>query len=565
MEDHREEPPSKRIWSMPQVARRPMLLYLYAGPYRTDSVCRYMHELGWDCQEVDIEARSQDDLLDDDTWTGILQKIRQGCYDGLLASPPCGTFSMARSDFDGGPKKLRGPTMPDLMGYRDLDPASKLEVKTGNILADRAAEAAEMFAEDAKPWCIEQPARREGNPSMFGLPKFQRLANRADAKFTKFSQCQFGQKFRKDTEVLGNVDTSGWPKECNHPSQWWIIPWNGKRSYGPHPPLKGRQMAIPESEWDRSMLRWEEPKGPYLTKSTAHYPGELNRAFAEAFANFRVTQGKPSKVVDVDVEPMNHSDLPVPKFTVNQGAPANDADDSVGGLKRPYRSMGKVPGLVNLGVQIRNLIDRFCEQHPDFSSSYIEALGKDSDVSFPGDANLINDLRLQVGNLLMRMHPNPDPARLGALNDSPPDTCLKANFMELWAEAARDPGCRLIQWLKEGAPGGLRLHPDLDGLFPLVTDDDDPQFQWDMLSTDFQEFTNYSGVEENPEAAKAISTYVSKGYLSVHDCLESCINELGGDEPVLSRLGCIVKRKVNEFGVEIEKRRASFWMRSSLG
>lgn len=154
----------------------------------------------------------------------------------------------------------------------------------------------------------------------------------------------------------------------------------------------------------------------------------------------------------------------------------------------------------------------------------------------------------------MRSHPNPDPARLGALNDSPPDTCLKANFIELWAEAARDPGSRLVHWLQEGAPGGLRLRPDLDGLFPLVTDDD-PRFQWESLSTDYLEFTNYSGVEENPEAAKAISAYISKGYLSVHDNLSSCRDELGGEEPVLSRLGCIVKRKVNEFGVEIEKTR----------
>lgn len=104
---------------------------------------------------------------------------------------------------------------------------------------------------------------------------------------------------------------------------------------------------------------------------------------------FRSAQGCPVADRDMGDAPRNHSDLPTPKFLVNQGLPADDADDSVGGLKRPYRSIGKVPGLVNLGVQIRNLIDRFCECRPEFSSAYINALGMDSDVSFPGDPSLI--------------------------------------------------------------------------------------------------------------------------------------------------------------------------------
>ena len=547
------EPPKKRIRTSVAAAKRPLLLYLYSGPYRHDSVSRYLQEHGWDCREVDIEAKTEDDLLDDDVWNTILDQIKRGVYDGYLASPPCGTFSAARTDADFGPKQLRGAEVPEIFGLKELEPRDKEAVKVGNILADRAAEAAEWFADNSKPWAVEQPARREGKPSMFKLPRFVQLANRRQACFTKFSQCRFGQKFKKDTELLGNLELSEWPKECNHPSIEWIVPWNGKIYFGPHPPLKGRQMAIPIGEWDRSMLRSREPGGPFLTKETAHYPGELNRALASAFVHTKIHTVE-DKLTDKQPAPQNHSDLPVPKFKVPRVLPTNDADETIGGMKRPYRSIGKVPGLVNLGVQIRNIIESFCKANPQFQQSYLDALGSDCDTSFPGDPNLIDELRTRVSYMMVRNHPDPSSVDLSDINQSPKDTCLKANFIKLWAESARDPGSRLATWLQEGAPGGLTRHPDLDGLFPLVADDE-PQMSWELLQTDFESFTNYSGVEENPEAAKAISSYINKGYLSVHESLDSCKAELGGEAPVLSRLGCIVKQKVNEFGQQISKTR----------
>ena len=549
------EPPMKRIRNESKTAKRPRLLYLYSGPYRPDSVSRCLQEIGWDCTEVDLEAVTADDLLDDDVWSSILEQIKRGEFDGLLASPPCGTFSAARTDADCGPKQLRGPEHPEILGLKDLDLRSKEMVKEGNILADRAAEAAEIFADVGKPWAIEQPARREGKPSMYKLPRFVQLARRRQASFTRFAQCRFGQKFKKETEILGNINLSSWPKECNHPSMEWVIPWNGKVFFGPHPPLKGRQLAIPRGEWNETMLRPSEPKGPFLTKETAHYPGELNKALALAFAEFKVDNSVSSKTEQpVKIAKLNHSDLPVPEFKLPRVLPISDADESVGGMKRPYRSVGKVPGLINLGVQIRNIIERFCVAHPEFSKSYLNALGSDTDTSFPGDPSLIDELRVEVSQMLSRNHPNPEVVDLNDVNQSPSDTCLKANFIKLWAESARDPGSRLATWLQEGAPGGLTRHPDLDGLFPLVTDDE-PQMSWESLQTDFENFTNYSGVEENPEAAKAIASYINKGYLSVHDTLESCKAELDGEAPVLSRLGCIVKQKVNEFGQQISKTR----------
>ena len=52
------------------------LLYLYSGPYRADSVAKYIRDLGHDCMEVDIEAKSTMDLLDCDVWQKLLDDVQ---------------------------------------------------------------------------------------------------------------------------------------------------------------------------------------------------------------------------------------------------------------------------------------------------------------------------------------------------------------------------------------------------------------------------------------------------------------------------------------------------------
>ena len=295
-------------------------LYLYSGPSREDSLEHFLHQHGWDCENIDIEATVSTDLLDSDAWDSLFHRICCGEFDAAFASPPCGTFSAARTG-EGGPRQLRGPVLPDLNGLPNLTEAEKHDDKAGNVLADRAAEAMKWFADNLRPWGVEQPARRDGKPSLFNLQKSQQLASRDDARFNRFSQCHFGSKFGKSTEILGNLDMGSWPSDCNHPSQTWVVPWSGQRCTGPHPPLKGKQIAIPESEWVPCMLKHFEPSGPYLTKATAHYPGLLNKQIASAVAS-TVLRGVKRKISDVS-QPSgrNFADLPTPRLKVGNCFP----------------------------------------------------------------------------------------------------------------------------------------------------------------------------------------------------------------------------------------------------
>ena len=132
-------------------------------------------------------------------------------------------------------------------------------------------------------------------------------------------------------------------------------------------------------------------------------------------------------------------------------------------------------------------------------------------------------------------------------------TQLKHAFIKLWAQAADDPALKIVDWLEHGAPAGLREEPNLEGIFPEVEGDDD-LLDYNSLSTDYEVFHNYIGVDENPAAEEALQGYISKGFLVPFDTLEECTRFLG-EEPILSKLGCITKERLNAEGVKVTKHR----------
>ena len=427
------------------------------------------------------------------------------------------------------------------------------------LLADRTAVCLEHFNAARKPWLLEHPAPRQDSPSMISLPKFQKLKNSEGVESHMFSQCKLGQKFRKDTFLMGRVSFEKWPGLCDHPSKEWIVPWNGHRSWGPHPPLRGKQCAIPANEWNPTMIRKYEPHGPYLTKETAHYPGLMNRMLAATIAlapkgNLGETERRSGRKRPSDT---CHSDLPIPKFKVSRTTNTDDTSESViGGLRRPFKSVGKVSKLFNLGVQMGHLIRSFIKENPGLRTKYLESIGKAEATHFPGGDDIL-PLRVKLSQLLCRLGNKTlsDPSSIHeSVNNGVCATAIKANFLRLWTEVAEDPGSRLVPWLEDGAPGGMVVHPDLEGLFHKVEGDDRTK-EPDELSTNFEPFQNYVGVEDSVEAHQAIQGYITKGYIKPFGTLEECVKYLSGKAPVLSRLGCIVKEKLTDHGEIVSKTR----------
>ena len=68
------------------------------------------------------------------------------------------------------------------------------------------------------------------------------------------------------------------------------------------------------------------------------------------------------------------------------------------------------------------------------------------------------------------------------------------------------------RWLIEGAPAGLDADTSaLDEVCPRV--EDGTAMDVEALATDYDNFENYTGVDENEDALQALETYASKGYL----------------------------------------------------
>ena len=535
-----------------------------------------MRRLGVHVVCCDLQQDSPTNLLDQDVWEQLFtHRIAKGEFAAMFATPPWKTFC----DSDDGLKPLRGPCVPDLLGFPGLTPMEKASVREETALSLRVLEAAEWFALQGLPWGIGFPAKKEGRPSLFDFPEAVRLKCHCNTQLIRVSQCLYGCQFKWDTDFLVNFQWIGSPGLCNHPPRWWKIPWSGEAAWGPHPPLKGCQVALPAEEWRPHMKEKLEPEGPLLFRSLVRFPAALNVSLADAFASacrqglkaagvlHQAAQEQNKRVLQDDLD---FCKLPKTRRVLCLGrAPTNPTvEPHVGGLRRTFESVEAVPGLVNLGVQIRNFLDSCLDKNPELEDRLLASLGKPKGA-FLTPAAWLDDVRCGLVSILLRAVgesacPEKIKSLTGPVSNRRCQTVLRAGIFDLWARAAQDPGAKIVPWLTDGAPGGILLHPELDGLFPKVTEEEeferlDPEGLW----TDLDQFANYEGIESNEAARETIQGYADAGFLKVCDSLDECRKYLGA-EPVVSKLGCITKVKTLQGGSRVTKHRIILDAKRSL-
>ena len=194
-------------------------------------------------------------------------------------------------------------------------------MREGTLLAMRANRTAKHAQSRGKPWICEQPRWRAEGTSMRMLDEFQELEAMDGVRYHTFDQCMFDASFEKKTDLMPNIEDDimiHLQKTCDHEKQWWIIPWSAETHFSSHPPLKGKQMAIPAEQWQVEMQRRSEPEGKYLTRSTASYPLKLNAAIAGCLRDAcRRTLQKSKK----DVTPTGGSTMIEPDTQVTMSGP----------------------------------------------------------------------------------------------------------------------------------------------------------------------------------------------------------------------------------------------------
>ena len=539
----REDPPSNN-----------RVLYLYSGPQRdTDGFSTFCKQNLLSCDYIDKEFNSSHDLLDQQTWDTL--KATLPTYDGYLMSPPCSTFTSARRESDGGPRPLRTSEGPGRYGRKDATPQEALRVREGTLLSLRARDTALAAHRDNKPWVLEQPHWRKGKTSMFTLDEFQELLGLEGVNVYTLAQCRFGAQAEKLTDLVSNRDLSDLELRCNHPARWWRIPWNGEWIFSPHPPLKGRELAIPAEHWSVDMLKAKEPNGPYVTRAFAAYPEGLNRALASKFAEWLKLEGSSQA---------SSSKVPCQTPTAadnNQGTtdtlntrleapvrlraqqPTREPDNEQWSLRNVYKSITGSAKL--LGVQIQNLIERELDSAPEVEKCIVENFGKPVEgVVHP--SQWLDGVRAKLADLLQRNRSAdmPEKCDVEPIDNGMYKTVVRGRLLEYWALVTKDPAAFAARWLYEGAPAGLAVDIELNDICATV-EDDSPELDDMALETNYATFCNYEGVETNADAIAAIQGYHSKGYL--HECQTlGEVTQFLGAKPVLSKLGCIVKEKYNK-------------------
>ena len=438
-------------------------------------------------------------------------------------------------------------------GSKVWDIYEKKQVTEGNVRAIRAESTASYAHSSGGWWIVEQPHGRPGKTSMWKLDEFQQLRAEEDVFLYTFDQCRFGCMAEKKTDFLSNIPgMDEFTCLCNHEPQTWVVPWSGEVIIAPHPPLRGKQWAIPEAEWSPSMLRDAEPQGDYITRARAAYPEELNRAIAKALCRRRKTASASheSTQVQQSLEPTKVKKL-IPLRGKEEPDKQPDARNSLRDVYKWVTDRARYNG-----IQVRNMIFQVFDKHPEVETRILDSLGRRSNDDVV-NATWMQNLREKIPELLVR---NKKPDMEGTCDTSEIDeegyrTCIRGRLLEYWARVVDDPGRKCTKGTYQGAPAGLEIDTsDLDGVFPQVMSEEE-EAPWDALTTEYDTFQNYMGIEDDDEAYMKCwkDTTRRASWTSLTAC--KIWQEKWGD-PTLSKLGCIKKTKINmETGEAVTKSR----------
>lgn len=220
------------------------IFHFFSGPSnRIDGFAAAMTQAGYICEEYDIVNRPEEDLAAEQVWQKVHGRLKGGCYQAMLAGPPCNAFTDARKDDGQGPRPLRARDGPQRYGLENLDEENKKKVKLGNLFAERTCLAVNILDDQERPSIVEQPKHKEADNavSMFKLDEFIELRSKDTVKLYDIAQCQYGATATKPTTLLGCRMVDRQLKEkCDRPKLLWRKPSTGEKHWGAHPPLVGK-------------------------------------------------------------------------------------------------------------------------------------------------------------------------------------------------------------------------------------------------------------------------------------------------------------------------------------
>lgn len=191
------------------------VLYVFAGKERQADVRSHLEDLQQQfnflltIKEVDIVRDPALDVTDKKLIDSLLLEIDSRVFDVIIVTPPCNTFSRARSSGRPGPKPLRSAHFPWgfpwLTGSRHHScELGNYFVKTSWLLIQRAQGAGiPHFMEHPEDLGATSAGHRPG--SIWQFPEQRQLLKETQASTWAVYQCHFGADSPKPTRFMSNL------------------------------------------------------------------------------------------------------------------------------------------------------------------------------------------------------------------------------------------------------------------------------------------------------------------------------------------------------------------------
>ena len=254
------------------------VLYLFAGAPRRADINSFLHgysqaqHFTLHVREVDIERSESDDLSRDQLWEEIFAEIKDGKYDVLIMSPPCGTWSRVRFQWQlhPGPRPQRNKSWP--WGFPWLSSAQRKKVDLANYFVSQTIRAAHLASEVGAFFLIEHPedlgtVNGESPASIWQLDEMRDLQIATNATTWAIFQCGFGADTSKPTRFLSSI-----PGIKARFSKWPAFDEQGKY-VGPLPARCTHARHV-------RRLIGKDSQGRWVTGPAASYPPGLCKYLA---------------------------------------------------------------------------------------------------------------------------------------------------------------------------------------------------------------------------------------------------------------------------------------------
>ena len=255
------------------------VLLLFSGPYhRPDGLAQFLRQLGLEVEMLDNDARTGGgntaDLLRDEVYEPLRERVARGEFAVIVAAPPCSTFSISRffespDSKDGGPPPVRNRS--NIEGLRFVPTSHRPELERANNIVARMA-ALLMYANRAgTQFIVENPADRgdatqadvflhADHGPLWLMPAIHALSRHAATKLVTFAMCAFGAEWQKMTTLMYTAGLDEWldvldQRQCEHTNH-------------------------------TKMAGGEKNNGNWNSHEAAAYPPDFNNYLAQAIAAY---------------------------------------------------------------------------------------------------------------------------------------------------------------------------------------------------------------------------------------------------------------------------------------